>query len=380
MRIVIAPDSFKGSLGAGEVAQAIKKGLSRVWPLADYVLCPIADGGEGTVEILVAAKGGTLVEENVTDALGRPIAAAWGRLPDGLTAVVEVAAASGLAQLDKSELDLARATSYGSGLLIKHALDSGAKRLIIGLGGSATNDGGAGLMVALGVKFYDGDDRELPLGGLALSQLARVDISGLDPRLKEAEIVVASDVRNPLCGPEGASAIFGPQKGAGPELVPLLDNALANYSQVVAAQLGRDIANNPGAGAAGGLGAAFMIFTPQAKFRPGIELVLEESKFDELAPSASFIVTGEGQTDGQSAFGKGPAGVIMRGRALGRPVYLLSGSLGEGYEQLYELGLAGASSICPGPISLEVAMKQGGPLLTEAAARLGHIIQSARNI
>lgn len=380
MRIVIAPDSFKGSLSALAAASAIREGFSRVWPEAEYLLFPIADGGEGTVEVLVESGGGVLVRERVSDALGRPVEAAWGLLQDGRSAVVEVAAASGLASLKLEELNPAGASSYGSGQLIKKALNRGVRKLIVGLGGSATNDGGTGLMRALGVRFLNADGRELPPGGLALRELSKIDLSGLDERLRETEVIVASDVLNPLCGPEGASAVFGPQKGAGPEMVSALDQALEHYADIAAGQLGLEVKNRPGAGAAGGLGAAFMLFTPNAVFRPGIDLILEEKRFDDLAAGACFIVSGEGRSDAQSAFGKGPAGIIRRGRSLGVPVYILSGSLGEGYEKLYDLGVCGIASSCPGPVGLPEAIRLARPFLTDGAARLAQVIHSSATV
>jgi glycerate kinase len=269
MRVVIAPDSFKGSLTALAAAEAMARGVREVFPAAEVVAVPIADGGEGTVDALVAATGGRIVECTVSGPLGGPVTARWGVLGDGTTAVIETAAASGLTLLPPGRRDPGRATTRGTGELLRAALDAGLRRAVIGLGGSATTDGGAGLARALGVRFLDAGGRELPDGGAALARLARVDASRLDPRLAGADLLVACDVENPLTGPEGAAAVYGPQKGATPALVRELDAALARYAEVAGAATGRDVAAVPGAGAAGGLGAGLLLFTP-ARLRPGV--------------------------------------------------------------------------------------------------------------
>ncbi len=374
MRVVSAPDSFKGSLSAKEAAEAVMRGLHRVWPQAEYVLFPIADGGEGTVATLVDLTGGVLCEEDVVDSFLRPIRAAWGLLGDGRVAVVETAAAAGLAALAPHERDPLKASSFGTGqLIIKALARPGVEKLIVGLGGSSTNDAGAGLLSALGARFLDRAGRELPPGGAALAELAGIDLSGLHPGLGRVEIVVASDVTNPLTGPDGASHTFGPQKGADDKMVALLDGALANFARVARAQTGREADTRPGAGAAGGLGAAFLFFT-DAVFKSGVRVVLEEGGFRKKAAGAALIVTGEGQSDWQTAWGKAPVGVAEAGRELGAPVVLLSGSLGRGYEELYSHGIGGLASLAPGPLSLEKAMAEAGPLLTAAAERLGRLL------
>jgi glycerate kinase len=376
MKIVIAPDSFKGSLSARQAAEAIKTGLKAVWPGAEYFLYPLADGGEGTVETLVDLAGGQLFEETVDDPLLRKVKAHWGLLSDGVTAVVESAQGSGLARLTLRERDAAVTSSVGTGQLIAKALaHPGLKRLIVGLGGTAFNDAGSGLFSALGVKFLDDRGERLRPGGLDLSRLKTIDITGLNPVLSEIEIIVASDVKNPLNGPNGASFVFGPQKGADAEMVLRLDKALGCFAEIAASQLNRDVANNPGAGAAGGLGAGFMVFT-QAIFRSGVEVVLEVGGFENLVAGANMVITGEGCTDGQTAWGKAPAGVNAVAKKHGIPAIIICGSVGAGYEKLYELGVAGIVPMAPGPISLEEVMGRASYYLSQAAERTAHLVKS----
>jgi glycerate kinase len=373
-KVVIAPDSFKGSLAAPAVAEAMRRGFCRVWPEAEYCLFPIADGGEGTVEALVNLSGGRLVEEDTLDPLGRPIRAAWGLLGDGRTAVVETAASSGLTRLTPEERNPALASTFGLGQMITHALARPeVERLLVGLGGSATNDGGAGMLTALGAEFLDEGGQAIPPGGLGLERLERIVATGLNPRLRHVQVVVASDVTNPLCGPEGASAVFGPQKGADPALVRRLDLALYRYAQKALEATGRDMAQHPGAGAAGGLGAAFLFFT-EADCRPGVQLILEEGDFLTKAAGASLIVTGEGRSDCQTAWGKAPVGVAALGQKLGAPTVILSGSLGEGWQELYNHNIAALMSLSPGPMSLEDSMTNTPRLLEEAAERLARLL------
>jgi glycerate kinase len=373
MKIVIAPDSFKGSLSASQAAKAIKKGLLRVWDQADYQLFPLADGGEGTVECLVNLTGGQLVTQEAQDPLGRPISAAWGILGDGETAVIEVAAACGLTLLKPEELNPGKASSYGLGQQIRQALDRGAKKLIVGLGGSSTNDAGAGMLQALGLKLLDSQGAPLDAGGLALSQLEKLDSTVITPLLSQLSIVVATDVQNPLVGPCGATAIFGPQKGASAELVAELDQALLRFAEVAGAHTGKNVASNPGAGAAGGLGAAFMLFT-EAAFQPGVEVVLREGHFREKAQGACLIITGEGRSDEQTVWGKAPVGVAALGKELGIPTVCLSGSLGEGYQKMYSKDVAALMSMIPYPMDLAIAMAQAERLLEDAAERLAKLI------
>lgn len=354
MKLVIAPDSFKESLSAPEVAVAIARGWRQVFPDAEILLRPMADGGEGTVGAVLAAVGGERREQQVRGPLGEPVTAHWGWLGDG-SAVLEMAAASGLHLVPRERRDATLTSSYGTGELIRAALDAGAQRIILGLGGSATNDGGAGLLQALGVRFLDTNECELPAGGAALARLARIDVSGLDARLRQVQIEVAADVDNPLCGPRGASHVFGPQKGAKPQQVELLDAALSHYANVVTATLGEDQSLAPGVGAAGGLGFAARAFL-QARFRLGIELVAELSGLAEALQGADLLITGEGRLDAQSLHGKTPVGVARIARAAGVPVIALAGSLGEGYQALYEVGIDAAFSLTSGPQSLEQAM------------------------
>ncbi|WP_312601426.1 MULTISPECIES: glycerate kinase [Pseudomonas] len=376
MKLVIAPDSFKESLSAPEVAQAIAEGWRAVFPSATIELKPMADGGEGTVEALLAATGGERRELTVQGPLGQPVLAHWGWLGEG-TAVIEMAAASGLHWVPKAQRDARRASSYGTGELIRAALDAGARRIILGLGGSATNDGGAGLLNALGVKFLDKHGQPLPPGGAALAELARIELSGLDKRLATVQIDVAADVDNPLCGSHGASHVFGPQKGATPEDVAVLDAALGHYAQVAAQVLGEDHSCFPGVGAAGGLGFAARAFL-QAHFRSGVELVAEVSGLAEALRDADLVITGEGQLDYQSLHGKTPIGVARVAREADVPVIALVGSLGAHYQQVYEAGIEAAFSLVPGPITLEQACRAAAQELRARATDLARVWRLAR--
>ncbi len=355
MKIVIAPDSFKGSLSAGELCAAICQGVLRAAPEAEVVEIPLADGGEGTLDNLVVATGGEKRMADVLDPLGRQRRAAYGVLGDGVTAVIEMAQASGLPLLAPHERDPLIASSYGTGQLIRHALDDGFRRFVVGLGGSATNDAGTGMLRALGAAFLDADGQPLPEGGAALSKLASIDVSGLDPRLAESQFLVACDVTNPLCGPDGASAVFGPQKGATPEMVAVLDEALGRFADVVRRQTGREIDRVPGAGAAGGTGAALVGFLG-ATIRPGIEIVMEAVDFARKLAGADLLITGEGKLDGQTLSGKVIAGVCREAARARVPVVALCGALELDGEQLDRLGIAAAFSLVPGPCSLETAM------------------------
>jgi glycerate kinase len=333
--IILAPDSFKESLTAQQVCVAMQAGLEKVFPDARYVHVPMADGGEGTVQSLVDATGGTVRRAWVTGPLGGAVEAAFGILGDGETAVIEMAAASGLELVPTADRDVRRATTYGTGELISVCLDQGARRLVLGLGGSATNDGGAGMAQALGAQLLDGSGRPLPLGGAALANLARIDVSGLDPRLRDCAIEVASDVTNPLTGPTGASAVYGPQKGATPADVTELDAALAHYADIVRCDLGRSVGQVPGAGAAGGLGAGLLAFTP-ARISSGIDIVIRLTGLVDHVAKADLVLTGEGRMDGQTRYGKTPFGVASVARAAGTPVIGIAGSVGEGIEELAE--------------------------------------------
>ncbi len=377
MKIVIAPDSFKESLSAPEVAAAIARGWQRVFPEAECLLRPMADGGEGTVDALLAAVGGERRECWVRGPMGEPVRAHWGWLGEG-TAVIEMAAASGLHWVPREQRDARVASSFGTGELIAEALQAGATRIILGLGGSATNDAGAGLLQALGMRFLDDQGRELAAGGAALAALDQLDLSGLDARLLQVQIEVAADVDNPLCGARGASAVFGPQKGATPEQVAELDTALGRFARIAAATLGEDHAEFPGVGAAGGLGFAARAFL-KATFRPGIELVAELSGLAEAVQGADLVITGEGRIDAQTLHGKTPVGVARVAQDAGVPVIALAGSLGEDYQALYDAGIEAAFSLAPGPLSLEQAMAAAAGELEARAvdiARLWHLAQA----
>lgn len=375
MKLVIAPDSFKESLSARAVAEAIAAGWARVYPDAELLLCPMADGGEGTVDALLSATDGKLQQTRVSGPLGDPVEAHWGLLPNA-QAIIEMAEASGLHRVEPGRRDVLAASSHGTGELIRAALDAGVRRIVLGLGGSATNDGGAGLLAALGVRFLDREGQELPLGGAALARLSQIDLTGLDTRLAQVEVMVAADVDNPLCGPRGASAVFGPQKGASPEQVAQLDEALAHYADVMAATLGEDLRDLPGVGAAGGLGFAARAVL-RAGFRPGVELVAELSGLAQAMQGADLVITGEGRLDGQSLHGKTPVGVARLARTAGVPVIALAGSLGEGYQRLYAEGIGAAFSLAPGPLSLEQAMQQAADQLSARAADLARLWQIA---
>ncbi|MDH1440905.1 glycerate kinase [Pseudomonas sp. GD03721] len=376
MKIVIAPDSFKESLSAPDVAAAIARGWQQVFPEAECLLRPMADGGEGTVDAVLAAVGGERRECEVRGPMGAPVKAHWGWLGQG-TAVIEMAAASGLHWVPCEQRDARLASSFGTGELIREALDAGARRIILGLGGSATNDAGMGLLQALGMRFLDARGHELAPGGAALTNLDRLDLSSLDARLSDVQVEVAADVDNPLCGPHGASAVFGPQKGATPEHVVQLDAALGRFAAVVASALGEDHAEFPGVGAAGGLGFAARVFL-KASFRPGIELVAELSGLAAAMANADLVITGEGRMDAQTLHGKTPVGVARVARAAGVPVIALSGSLGDNYQALYEAGIEAAFSLAPGPLSLEQAMAGAAAELQARTTDIARLWRLAR--
>ncbi|MFK8333029.1 glycerate kinase [Pseudomonas sp. BJa5] len=376
MKIVIAPDSFKDSLSAEGVASAIAAGLAQVLPQAQLVKCPMADGGEGTMDAIIAACAGELRSLDVRGPLGEPVRAGWGWLAESRTAIIEMAQASGIQLLAPAQRDACRSSTYGTGQLIAAALDAGARRIILAIGGSATNDAGSGMLRALGLKLFDAQDLPLAEGGLALAQLARVDASALDPRLTEVQLEVAADVDNPLCGSNGASAIFGPQKGASAEQVRLLDQALGHFADHCAALLGNDVRDLPGCGAAGGMGFAAKAFM-QASFRPGIEVVAELAELDAAVQDADLVITGEGRFDAQTLRGKTPFGVARIARRHGVPVVVIAGTLGEGYEQLYAHGIDAAFALTSGPMSLEQACAQAAPLLQARAGDIARLWRCA---
>lgn len=373
MKVVIAPQSFKGSLYALDAAEAIQRGVLEADPTAETVLVPVADGGDGTLEALVNATGGQIFRSIVTGPLGQAVEALWGVMGDGQTAVVEMARPSGLALVPPKRRNPRTATTRGTGEIIREALDKGFARIIVGLGGSATNDGGAGMASALGAKFLDRRGQQLPPGGAALSRLDRIDVSGLHPGLGEAAIIGATDVTNPLCGPEGASAIYGPQKGASAKVVAELDEALSNFARVVRRDVGIDVLETPGSGAAGGLGAGLMAFAG-ADLRSGIEMVCEVLEFDRHLEGADLVITGEGRADESTIYNKAPVGVAQRARAKGVPTVILAGSLGPGHQALYDHGVAGIVCIADRPMSFDRSLARTGELLQGAAERTIRLI------
>jgi glycerate kinase len=367
MKIVVAPDKFKGSCPADRAAAAISRGWRSVFPKDEAILIPVADGGEGTLDALQAARGGRFHEIRVQGPLGAGVKSRWLLLPDG-TAAIEMALASGLRLVEPGERDVRRADTFGTGQLVLDGLNHGCRRFVVGVGGSATNDGGMGLLRALGARFF-GSGVEITAPG-NLIELECADFTGFDERVRKCEIVLASDVKNPLCGPEGASAVYGPQKGASPADVEHMDKCLARLSAVVSRDMGikRGEASE-GSGAAGGLGWALMQCCGAA-MRPGIEVVLDAVRFDGALAGAGLVITGEGRMDGQTAMGKAPAGVAARAKRLGIPVVALAGSLGEGYEAVYSAGIDCVMSIAPGPMELYDMMAGAEALLEGAAARL----------
>jgi glycerate 2-kinase len=378
MKIVIAPDSFKESLSAPKVAAAIARGFVQASPDVRCVCIPMADGGEGTVEAILAATGGESRVNVVEDALGRPIQAQWGWLP-GKIAIIEMACAAGLEHIAVADRDPLRASSLGVGQLMGHALDMGAQHIVLGLGGSATNDGGAGMLQALGLALLDAQGMALAPGGAALAKLAHIDSSRLDARLKNVEITIASDVNNPLCGPKGASAVFGPQKGVTADQVMTLDRALAHFADLCAQFLGQDHRQDPGSGAAGGLGFAARAWM-QARFRPGVEVVAELGGLASAIQDAQLVITGEGRMDAQTLHGKTPMGVAKIAQAAGVPVIAIAGSLGEGYQALYQSGIVAAFSLVSGPMTLEHACANAEQLLNDRAQDILRLWLATQNV
>ncbi len=369
MKIIIAPDSFKESLSSQEVAREIEAGFREVFPAAEFVKLPVADGGEGTVDALIAATGGCKFPVEVTGPLGDRVASFYGVCGGGHTAVIEMAAASGLDLVEPARRNPLLTTSFGTGELIRRALDDGLRHLIVGIGGSATNDGGAGMLQALGVRLLDDQGEEIAAGGGALARLERIDVAGLDPRLRDCHIEVACDVDNPLLGPRGASAVFGPQKGATPEMIEVLDRNLARYAERVRRDIGQDVAEKPGAGAAGGMGAALLAVL-QADLRPGVEIVIEAIGLEQLLAGTDLVITGEGRIDAQSVFGKTPVGIARVAARQGVPVIALAGCLGEGAEAVLEHGISALFSVVKGPCSMEEAL----------AAAAWNVRMTARNV
>jgi glycerate kinase len=368
VKIAIVPQCFKGNLSALQVAQAIDNGIKRVLPNAMTIIKPMADGGEGTVQALVEATGGKIMATEVTGPLGGRVIAHWGLLGDSGTAVIEMAAASGLTLVPPEKLNPLLTTTYGTGELILAALESGCRKLIIGIGGSATNDGGAGMAQALGARLLDSQVATLPFGGAALAKLAHIDVTALDPRLADCDVVLACDVTNPLCGAWGASAVYGPQKGATADMVAQLDAALAHYANVIQRDLGVEVKDIPGAGAAGGLGAGLIAFL-NAKVIPGIDVVIETIGLLEDLKDADLVFTGEGRIDSQTAFGKVAIGVAKRAKAFRLPVIAIAGEIADDYHVVYQHGIDAVVSIAPGPISRSQSVAEAERLIADAAER-----------
>lgn len=357
MKIVIAPDSYKESLTAMEVATAIEAGFRQVMPNAEYHKLPMADGGEGTVQSLVDATDGTIIEHTVTGPLGEQVKGFYGLMGDGKTAIIEMAAASGLHLVSAEKRNPLLTTSFGTGELIKAVLDQGVEHIIVGIGGSATNDGGLGMAQALGIKMLNAQGNELGYGGGELAQLARIDMSGIDPRLAKVKLEVACDVDNPLCGLKGASHIFGPQKGATPAIVEQLDTNLAHYAEIINVQLGQDVKDIPGAGAAGGLGAALLgLFN--ASLRPGIDIVMDAVNFTDIVSDADLVITGEGRIDSQTIHGKTPIGVARAAKKFHIPVIGIAGCLSNDCDVVYEHGIDAVFSVVPRAMALADAFEE----------------------
>ncbi len=399
MKVVIAPQTFKGGLSGVEVARAIERGVQSVYPQAETVRIPVADGGDGTLDALVLGTGGQLFTSRVMGPLGTPVTALWGAMGDDTSrcaegtagpaspsvetpcpegrervAVIEMARASGLALVPPRRRDPRITTSYGTGELIRDALDKGYRRIIVGLGGSATNDGGVGMAQALGVRFLDSNGRELPLGGGALSRLARIDMSSLRFGVMEARITAATDVSNPLCGPNGASIVYGPQKGASPNIALLLDTALDHLSHVIQRSLGLDVRDEPRGGAAGGMGVGLISFA-NARIESGVDLVCRTLGFDEHLEGANLVITGEGRVDGSTVYDKAPVGVARRAKARGIPVIVMAGHLGPGYEEVYKYGIDGVVPLLDRPMTFENSINRTAELLRAATERTMRLIK-----
>ncbi|QTM02011.1 glycerate kinase [Mannheimia sp. ZY171111] len=376
MKIVIAPDSFKESLTALEVAKAIQTGFSRIFPNADYELVPMADGGEGSVQSLIDATNGNLQKISVKSPLVNQVEAFFGLSGDKKTAFIEMAAASGLHLVPNEQRNPLITTSYGTGELIKAALNCGVEKILLGIGGSATNDGGVGMLQALGVKFLNAKKQEIDFGGEALSQIQQIDLSGLDKRLSQVAFEVACDVDNPLCGEQGASAIFGPQKGATPEMVETLDNALRHFAEQAQTQLGVEIADKAGAGAAGGMGGGLLLL-PNVTLRSGVNIIIETTHLAEKIADADLVITGEGRMDAQSIAGKTPIGVAKIAKQFNKPVIAIAGSLREDYPVVYQHGIDAVFPIIRQLNSLEETLKLGKENLISASENVARVWKMA---
>lgn len=373
---MLAPDSFKQSMTAKEVCEAMEIGIKRAIPDAECIHVPMADGGEGTVQSLIDATGGTLIQKEVTGPLGTPVLAQYGILGDGKTGVIEMASASGIHHVTKETKNPFITTTFGTGELIRDCIEKGITDIILGIGGSATNDGGTGMAIALGYKFLDKSGNELPLGGGYLGELDKIDAVDVIPQLKNVNILVASDVTNPLCGERGASVVFGPQKGATPEMVQILDKNLRHYSEVLKQQLGIDIVDVPGAGAAGGLGAGLLAFT-NSTMKKGIEIVIEYTHLKEKLQNVDYCFTGEGGIDFQTKFGKAPYGVAQAAKSVnnGMKVIALAGYVGQDVEALYDEGFDAIFGIVPGAADLDTLLAQGKENVSRTSENIARLLK-----
>lgn len=379
MKIVIAPDSYKESLSALEVATAIERGFREIWPEADYVKLPVADGGEGTVDAMIAATQGRLIHVDVTGPLGEQVNAFYGISGDEQCAFIEMAAASGLEQVPPVQRNPLKTTSWGTGELIRHALDNGVRHIIIGIGGSATNDGGAGMVQALGAKLLDQDNNPIAPGGGALETLARIDIRELDSRLADCHIEVACDVSNTLIGEKGASAVFGPQKGATKEMIARLDSGLEHYAQLIARDLDIQVLELAGGGAAGGMGAGLYAFCG-AQLRQGIEIVTDALKLDEQIADADLVITGEGRIDSQTIHGKVPVGVARIAKRYNKPVIGIAGSLTADVGVVHEHGLDAVFSVIYTICTLEEALDNAAENVRMSARNIAATLKAGQSL
>ena len=365
MKILIAPQAFKGSISAVDAATAMREGVLRVVPDAEVSAVAVADGGDGTLDTLVEGSGGEIHHIEVTGPLGERRMAEWGAMGDGATAVIEMARTSGLALVSDEKRDPLITTTFGLGEAIIHAIDAGYRRFIIGIGGSATNDAGAGMAQALGVRLLDSGGKDLEFGGAVLSRLDHIDMSGLNETVRRCEFLVACDVNNPLTGPTGASAIYGPQKGATPEMIERLDAALLHFAEVVKRDIGVEINDIPGSGAAGGLGGGMIAFT-NGELRAGVDIVLDTVRLDDYLTGCNLVITGEGSMDHSTIYNKAPVGVAERTKRLGIPVVGISGSLGAGFQDVHEHGIDALAAITPGPLTLDEASERAAELISNA--------------
>lgn len=374
MNIIIAPDSFKGSLSALEVGLAVERGVKRVFSESVTKVIPMADGGEGTMDCLIDATNGRFVKVSVQDPLGRTIDSGFGILGDGVTCVIEMAMSSGLYLIEREERNPLITTTFGVGQLIRAALDQGCRHFIMAVGGSATNDGGAGMLQALGVDLLDAEGSQIGYGGGSLNKLAAIRTNRLDPRIAESQFTVACDVDNPFVGQNGASVVFGPQKGASVEMVKQLDRNLKHFADVIERTLGYAIHDLPGTGAAGGLSGGILAFL-NGVLESGVSIVTRVTELEAAVRNADLVITGEGQVDFQTVHGKTPFGVAKVAQVHGVPVIVLAGSVGEGIDSLYQHGVTAVVSIVNRPMTLEEAMKQTAPLLEEAAEQMMRLIK-----